>query len=256
MSKADNHSTTITRRAALAGISSSTVIAVAGGAVAAAVAIPADADPLVALWREYFPLATQAHALGNRHDAVLESLPKDLREPRVQVGIYVTSHNIARGDTPRGDPIYAYTEYELDDDRMPVPGGPGSYEQRRAAWIDQMKRELAAAQKAADEARDRAGLPAIEDEMERLSERTGELITAINETAATSPAGYAVKILAAFDWVDADQHVFDYPHIITVSILRDLLPHLPDDIAGIARRFVNADAGAKIDDALYAVDVA
>jgi hypothetical protein len=41
MSKATDYSTTMTRRAALAGISSSTVVALAGGAAAAALAISA-----------------------------------------------------------------------------------------------------------------------------------------------------------------------------------------------------------------------
>lgn len=150
-----------------------------------------------------------------------------------------------------------YCDSEIDELKGPVPGGRGpDYMQRLAAWQDRLKHELAAAQRAAEEAEERAGLTAIRDHIAALCDRTEPLVDAIQGAVASSLAGCAVKILTAFAWSDGTDFLADYPHRIAVSVLRDALPHLPDDVAAIARRFVNADEGAKIDDALFAADAA
>ncbi len=232
-------STTITRRSVLARTPA--VIAAAASVTLPAMASESGAD-LVALWHEYFPLEEELHILKKQGGAISDSLPEDVRHPRVQYGTY---RAVEGGKLLAGQPCYAYCDTEIDKLYGPKP------EEKLAAWHEKLKRELAEARRRAEEARERVGLTAIDRQREELCERTGALIGAIQSATAATPTGYAVKILASFLWQDDDQFLADYPHCIAVSALRDMLPHLPDDVAIVASRFVNADRDAKIDDALF-----
>lgn len=239
-------SETITRRAILAHTPA--VVAAAGALALPAIACASDVDLLVALWREYFPLEVELKAVNRRRDEIFDSLPEEVQVPRVEYGIYRPEK---AGERLPWQPVYAHCDEEID--RLYYPSSEGGL----YVWRGQLKRELAEAVRAAELAQERAGVTALDERRSWLCERSEPLVNAIVEGHATGPAGYAVKILTALIWsCDGDDFLDDYPHRIAVSALRDLLPHLPDDIASVARRLVDADDGAKIDGALFAANAA
>ena len=102
MSKADNHSSTLTRRAVLARTPA--VVAAAGAFGLPTISSASHAEPLVALWREYFPIEAAIKALVKQRDAISASLPEGVRMPRVQIGTYYQAGSAAPGEAPRSEP--------------------------------------------------------------------------------------------------------------------------------------------------------
>src|SRR5262245_9506356 len=82
MSKATVHSSTLSRRAVLAGVSSSTALALTAGAAVAAV-LPSDGEPdteLLRLERELDRAVVVAAELGAKADAIVAAPPKGILE--------------------------------------------------------------------------------------------------------------------------------------------------------------------------------
>jgi hypothetical protein len=86
-----------------------------------------------------------------------------------------------------------------------------------------------------------AGLPELRDEEHRLDGISGDLYAQIEKATAITPAGHACKLLIAFEHTERSEWIADLPCCLYVSILRDLLPLCPSDVAAWARAFVDAD---------------
>jgi hypothetical protein len=238
-------STNLTRRVVLARTPAA--IAAAGSvALPAMASAPEGIDPVVPLWREYFALETEIHALNKRYDEIWDQQPEDVRHPKVQDAIAYTDI-VPCGAAPAGLPLYVDDENDIDKLLGPIPADATGLD----AWRSHLRRQLVEAKSASRAVQDQLGQ--MGEQMDVLNDRCCEVMTAIEKTSAVSPAGHAAKVLFTLANPDRDEPVSDYPHCALASLLADLLPSLPDDMARLASRFVGAREGdATIGETLFA----
>jgi hypothetical protein len=87
-----------------------------------------------------------------------------------------------------------------------------------------------------------AGLTDLPDKQDELDAMSGDLYAQIESGTATSWAGLAVKLLIAFEHTERRESIEDLPCCLYASMLRDLLPFCPADVAERARIYVEAEA--------------
>jgi hypothetical protein len=225
----------ITRRGLLAG--GTAALAVAGAALPSqALNSDTDADPVVILWRQYQPAEDEARRLGDRISEIAEGLPE---HPGVNLGMV---HAIApTGLAAVGRPNLTRCPEDIErfasdmmSDRL------GFDAATRATWIEARKAELVEVNRQVKERERAAGLLDLRDKQDELDGISGDLYAQIEKAAATTPGGHAVKLLIAFEHTENSKYLVDLPCCLYASMLRDLLPFCPKDIAVRARVFVEA----------------
>jgi hypothetical protein len=227
----------ITRRNLIAG--GTAVLAVAGAALPSqALNADAETDPVVILWRQYQPAEDEARRLGDRIVEIEAELPE---HPGVNLGMMIAFAPV--GMEPVGPVEVA--RYAEDIERWArdmMSGRAGFDDATREAWIEARKAELVEVNRQVKEREKAAGLPKLRGEQDRLDGISGDLYSQIETGTATTPGGLAVKLLIAFEHTENRDAIEDLPYCLYVSMLRDLLPLCPADVAARARVYVEAEA--------------
>lgn len=80
-----------------------------------------------------------------------------------------------------------------------------------------------------------AGLPALQEAIERCQERADRLLQQIERMSSPSATAIAAKLHVAMRMHHPQQFSEDYPFCLIVSVLRDLVEVLPNDMAAAIR---------------------
>jgi hypothetical protein len=208
--------------------------AILTGAVAAVVAAPALAsspvdDPIYPVWREWRTLFEQHWAMLDRACEVEDTLPNEVRAPRVLVIVGKDWQG-----KPNGKLFYGRTPEEIRD-LLGFNHPMFQKSPRSIARAEELERELAQLRANATAEYERCGYTALCRHADELWAKMDPLKKRIEENPSASPIAIAAKLDMAYTSADADTDLGEPPVSYMGHVLRSLWPSLPADMQDALR---------------------
>lgn len=169
-------------------------------------------DPAFRLWRQWQEAETNERAAIDRYCYLESTLPEDVQPNTYRAAVQIDE------------------EFSLLKQLKTL-----QHNGQCAAELHSRLAEISDARKMRHEAQAAVELPKAERAMNECNKRTDDLIMAVERARSVSPIAIAAKLHLALKMRGAKDFLEDYPYSLVVSILRDLVDTLPEDMAAAIR---------------------